>query len=74
MAAAVVAGESVIFAGNGFRFPLTQIAVNLGAERGGVTDIFLPRWFAHHLPVIHLPLLVIATWLYARIIFGRHAG
>lgn len=71
IAASVVAGESLIFAGNGFRCPLTKLAVNLGAKRGGVTDIFLPRWFAHYLPVIHVPLLLLAIWLHGRIIFGR---
>jgi len=38
----VVATESLIFAGNGFRCPLTRIAERLGAERGSVTDIYLP--------------------------------
>lgn len=45
IAAAVVAGESLIFAANGFRCPLTKVAERLGAERGSVTDIWLPRWF-----------------------------
>jgi hypothetical protein len=71
MAAGVVAGESLIFAGNGFRCPLTKVAVKLGAERGGVTDIFLPRWFAHYLPAIHVPLLVLATWLHGRTLLSR---
>jgi hypothetical protein len=53
----VVAAESLIFAANGFRCPLTKLAVEFGAARGGVTDIFLPRWFAHNLPAIHVPLL-----------------
>jgi len=68
IAAASWGGESLIFAANGFHCPLTQVAGNLGAERGGVTDIFLPRWFAHYLPAIHVPLLVLATWLHARTI------
>jgi hypothetical protein len=42
VAAAVVTAESLIFAANGFRCPLTKLAVKFGAERGGVTDIFLP--------------------------------
>ena len=37
IAAAMVAAESLIFAGNGFRCPLTQVAERLGAERGSVT-------------------------------------
>jgi hypothetical protein len=60
IAAGVVAAESLIFAGNGFRCPLTQVAERLGAERGSVTDIYLPRWLARNLPAIQghpLPLL-----------------
>ena len=71
VAAAVVGCESLIFAANGFHCPLTKVALNLGAERGGVTDIFLPKWFAHNLPAIHVPLLVLTTWLHAKTIFGR---
>jgi hypothetical protein len=66
IAAGVVAGESVIFAANGFRCPLTQLAERLGAERGSVTDIYLPGWFAHNLPAIHAPLIVLAGFLHAR--------
>ena len=66
IAAAVVAGESLIFAANGFRCPLTKLAVKFGAARGGVTDIFLPRWFARNLPAIHVPLLVLAVGLHVR--------
>jgi hypothetical protein len=66
VAGAIVAGESLIFAANGFRCPLTGLAVRLGAVRGGVTDIFLPRRFAHNLPAIHLPLLVVAIFLHLR--------
>ena len=68
IAATVVGGEIMIFAGNGFRCPLTKVAVNMGADRGGVTDIFLPRWFARYLPVIHVPLLVLIAWLHRRTI------
>ena len=56
IAAAVVAGESLIFAANGFRCPRTQLAQRLGAERASVTDVYLSRWFAHNLPAIHAPL------------------
>ncbi len=66
IAAAVVAAEILIFAGNGFRCPLTQVAQRLGGEKGSVTDIYLPRWFAHNLPVIHVPLIALAGYLHAR--------
>jgi hypothetical protein len=71
IAGTVVVGESLIFAANGFRCPLTKVAKDLGAKRAGVTDIFLPRWFAHYLPVIHAPLLVLIAWLHGRNLRGR---
>jgi hypothetical protein len=66
LAAAVVGGESLIYAANGFRCPLTQLAESLGAERGSVTDLYLPKWFAHNLLTIHIPLLVLAALLHGR--------
>jgi len=66
LAGAVVAGESLVFAANGFRCPLTQLAENLGAADGSVTDIWLPRWFARNLPAIHIPLLAAAAYLNGR--------
>ena len=66
VAAGVVAGESLVFAANGFRCPLTELATRYGAESGSVTDIYLPRWFAHNLPAIHAPLLVLMAWLHGR--------
>jgi hypothetical protein len=66
LAAAVVGGETLIFAANGFRCPLTDVAESLGAENGSVTDIYLPRWLARNLPAIHVPLIVLAVYLHAR--------
>jgi len=66
VAAGVVATETLIFAANGFRCPLTQVAERLGAERGSVTDIYLPRWFARNLPAIHVPLILLAGYLHRR--------
>jgi len=42
IAAAVVACECLIFAVNGFRCPLTDLAESLGAVNGAVVDIYLP--------------------------------
>jgi hypothetical protein len=64
VAAAVVAGECLIFAADGFRCPLTGLAERAGATSGSVTDIYLPTWFAKNLPAIHLPLLVAIGWLH----------
>jgi hypothetical protein len=66
MASAIVAGETVVFAANGFRCPLTSVAESLGAEDGSVTDIYLPQWFARNLPAIHVPLIALAVYLHAR--------
>ena len=73
IAGAVVGSESLIFAANGFRCPLTQLAGRFGAERSGVTDIFLPKWFAHNLPAIHTPLLALAVVLHLRNIRSKWA-
>ncbi|MBE0010874.1 hypothetical protein [Arthrobacter sp. AET 35A] len=66
VAAAVVGGEVLIFAGNGFTCPLTPLAQRLGDPTGSVTDIYLPRWFAHYLPAIHVPLIGLAIWAHLR--------
>ena len=72
IAAVVVVGESLVFAGNGFRCPLTELAERYGAERGSVTDIYLPKWFAQNIPAIHAPLLVLITYLHARNLRRSH--
>ena len=66
VAAGVVAGESLIFVANGCCCPLTQVAERLGAERGSVTDIYLPERFARNLPAIHVPPIVLAPYLHVR--------
>jgi hypothetical protein len=66
VAAVVVGGESLIFAANRFRCPLSQLAESFGADNGSVTDIYLPRWFAQYLPAIHVPLIVLAVFLHGR--------
>ena len=74
VAAAVVAGECAVFAANGFRCPLTDVAQRLGADDVAVTDIYLPRWFAHDLPAIHVPLIAASAWLHARNIRRRRSS
>jgi hypothetical protein len=65
-AAAVVAGETLVFVASGFRCPLTGLAERYGAEKGSVTDIYLPRVLARNLPAIHAPLLVLMAYLHIR--------
>jgi hypothetical protein len=74
MAGTVVAGEILIFAANGFRCPLTKLAEHFGAADGSVTDIWLPRWFAHNLPALHVPLLAAAAYLNGRNLHQRNPG
>jgi len=66
IAAGVVAGESLVYTANGFRCPLTGVAEHLGAQRGSVTDLYLPQWLARNLPAIHAPLIVLAAFLHGR--------
>jgi len=66
IAAGVVAGEILVYTANGFRCPLTGVAEHLGAQRGSVTDLYLPQWLARNLPAIHAPLIVLATFLHGR--------
>ena len=66
IAGAIVATECLVFAANGFRCPLTNLAEARGASSGSVTDIYLPKWLARNLPVIHVPLVVAAAWLHVR--------
>ena len=71
IAGAIVAGETAIFLANGARCPLTGLAESLGAESGSVTDLYLPKWLAHNLPAIHVPLVAAAVFLHARNIRRR---
>jgi hypothetical protein len=72
IAGAVVVGETLVFAANGFRCPLTELAERYGAERGSVTDIYLPEWFAQNIPAIHTPLLALMTYLHVRNLRRTH--
>jgi hypothetical protein len=55
----IVVTEGVVFFGNHWRCPLTQLTEKLGATKGQVSDIFLPRWFAKRIPQIYTPLFII---------------
>lgn len=71
IAAAAVGVESLIYAGNGFRCPLTGLAEDLGAARGSVTDIFLPRWLASNVARIYGPLFALGLCLHGRNLIRR---
>jgi hypothetical protein len=74
VAAAVVAGECLVFAADGFRCPMTGLAERAGASSGSVTDIYLPPWFAKNLPAIHVPLLALIGGLHGRTLRRRRAS
>jgi len=65
-AALIALGEAAIYAGNGFRCPLTGLALRYGAASGSVTDIFLPRWLAANIARIYTPLLALGVALHLR--------
>lgn len=55
--------EGVVLLMNGWRCPLTTYAERLGALRGSVTDIFLPKWFADRVFTIGGGVWVFSTLL-----------
>ena len=66
VAGGIVAAETLVFAANGFRCPLADLAESQGAARGSVTAIYLPAWFARNLPAIHVPIILLAVVLHRR--------
>ena len=51
---------------------MTSLAEDLGAERGSVTDIFLPHWLASNIGNIYGPLLGLGLYLHVRNLRQRH--
>lgn len=74
IAAGIATAESAIYAGNGFRCPLTSVAEDLGAEHGQVTDIFLPQWLASNIARIYVPLFALGLALHGRLMARRMRG
>lgn len=37
-------------------------------------SIYLPRWFAHNLPAFHVPLILLAAFLYGRNLRPAHGA
>jgi hypothetical protein len=58
--------ESVVFASNNLVCPLTPLAEELGAERGSVTDIYLPGWLSRRIPIISVSALALGIALNLR--------
>ncbi len=55
--------EGVALLVNDGRCPLTTLAEDLGAEKGSVTDIFLPSWLAARIFSIFTPIFVFGLGL-----------
>ena len=66
LAATLVATESLVFATNRGVCPLTPLAELYGANRGGVSDIFLPEPVARTVPIWATTLVVIGVGLHLR--------
>jgi hypothetical protein len=75
LAAGLVAGEVVVFIANRGVCPLTPLAEQLGAERGSVSDIFMPDVLARTLPLWSSAVLALAAALHIRSVWrGRHVA
>ncbi len=70
-AAAIALTECAVFAANGFVCPLTPVAERLGAQRGSVSDIFLPDVVARNLTWIATPILIAGLALNVAALRGR---
>lgn len=55
--------EIVVFVGNGFRCPLTAVAIRYGAKIGGPYDTFLPERFTRYTFLIFGPLITLSLLL-----------
>lgn len=71
LAAVIALTECAVFAANGFVCPLTPLAERLGAERGSVSDIFLPDVVARNLTPIATPILAAGLLLNGRALRQR---
>ena len=69
----LVALEALVFCGNGRRCPLTDAVESLGAEKGSVTDIFLPSFIAKRIFTVTAPLFTLSIALHARNLARRMA-
>jgi hypothetical protein len=66
IAVGAVLAESAIYASNNQVCPLTPLAVELGATRGSVADIFLPDWLSRRIPLVGGTALIVGLVLNLR--------
>jgi hypothetical protein len=74
VAAILVAGEAAVFVANDGVCPLTPLAERHGAERGSVSDIFLPDVVARTIPRWSTALVAAAVVLHGRAFLARRAA
>jgi polyferredoxin len=71
IAVSLVVVESVVLVSCGWTCPLTILAERMGARRGAVTDLFLPKWFADRIfPICGTTFLVGIILLALRLLSG----
>ncbi len=69
VAVGLVLIESIVLIISGWTCPLTLLAERLGAERGSVSDIFLPKWFADRIfPICGTTFVVAIAILLLRVL------
>ena len=72
VAVGLVVLEGVVLVVFGWICPLTLLAERLGASRGSVADIFLPKWFADRIfPVCTTTFVVACLVVVFRLLAGR---
>lgn len=71
VAAVVALTESAVYASNNQVCPLTPLVEELGAEKGTVTDIFLPEWLSRRIPPIFGSILLVGLVLNGRAVLRR---
>ena len=64
-AAGLVGVESLVFAANGLKCPLTAIAVKYGAGNDGLFDTFLPERITRHTFKVFGPIILVGFLLLA---------
>jgi hypothetical protein len=64
-ALALVAAESVVFVGNGFRCPSTALAARYGGGGAAASDTYFPERLTRHTFQVFGPLIVVGVTLVA---------
>ncbi len=69
IAIAAISVEGLVLAASGWKCPLTIVAERLGAAKGTVSDIFLPRWFADRIfPICGTTFIIGCALIAARLL------